>query len=231
MRLGVTIIIACALVLAGGGALAATPKRAVFTVTLAATLTKDWTVTRTAEGECDRTTGSTGHWKLTLRSTRPTRLVAIGPRRRGGRVRFGRGLVRSLAGRAQQTGSRTVVSRGPSCVLERRDCRGQRRSFRGAVARLASPARGKVRFGRIQRASAARSFRRDCPQEPGDVRSIRTDLSLADGPLSTGDVFDRNVPRFFVSGNTEQVTTIEGDLDGTVTERVRWTLSFTRVGR
>jgi hypothetical protein len=42
-------------------------------------------------------------------------------------------------------------------------------------------------------------------------------------------VFDRDVPRFFISGNTQQVTTLEGPYDGRVTERVRWTLTFTRV--
>jgi hypothetical protein len=42
-------------------------------------------------------------------------------------------------------------------------------------------------------------------------------------------VFDRDVPRFFISGNSRQVTTIEGPYDGRVTERVRWTLTFTRL--
>jgi hypothetical protein len=63
------------------------------------------------------------------------------------------------------------------------------------------------------------------------IRSIRADLPLATGPLDAGDVFDRNVPRWFVTGDTEQVTTIEGDVDGTVTERVRWRLNFTRLPR
>jgi hypothetical protein len=73
-----------------------------------------------------------------------------------------------------------------------------------------------------------RSLTAACGNEPADVRTIRTDLSLAEGPLAAADVFARNVPRFFVSGNTEQVTTLDGELEGTVTERVRWTLTFTR---
>jgi hypothetical protein len=58
---------------------------------------------------------------------------------------------------------------------------------------------------------------------------VRTDLPLATGPLDSADLFDRNVGRWFVTGDTEQVTTIEGAVDGRVTERVRWTLNFTRL--
>ena len=80
------------------------------------------------------------------------------------------------------------------------------------------------------RASPPRGrFRSGCPEEPVDIRAIRTDLALADAPLSSADVFDRDVPHFFVSVNTTQETTIEGDYDGRVTERVRWTLTFTRL--
>ena len=78
-------------------------------------------------------------------------------------------------------------------------------------------------------AAAARSFRPDCPEEPADIRAIRTDLAVADAPLSAADAFDRNVPRFFISGNSTLETTLEGDYDGKVTERVRWTLAFVRV--
>ena len=61
------------------------------------------------------------------------------------------------------------------------------------------------------------------------MRALRTDLRLADAPLSAADVFSRQVPRFFIGGNTTQETTIEGEYDGKVTEHVRWTLTFTRV--
>ncbi len=53
---------------------------------------------------------------------------------------------------------------------------------------------------------------------------------LADAPLSAADVFGRDVPRFYIRGNTTQETTIDGEYDGRVTERARWTLTFTRVG-
>jgi hypothetical protein len=232
MRLGVSFIVACALILAGGGAAAVAPKRAVFKVTLSATLTKDWRVSRTVEGDCDETTRSTGHWRLTLRTGRATRIVAIAPQRRGGRVRFSGAVVRSIVGAAQQTGSMIITSRGRSCVpVQRRNCPRERRSVTGASVPLMSPAAGKLRLGRLRRATAAWSFFGGCPEEPVEVRSLRSDLRLADAPLSTADVFARDIPRFFVSGRTEEVTTLEGDVDGTVTQRVRWTVNFTRVAR
>jgi hypothetical protein len=72
-------------------------------------------------------------------------------------------------------------------------------------------------------------LRGSCPDEPAEVRALRTDLRLAGAPLSAADVFSRKVPRFFISGNTTQETTIEGEYDGKVREHVRWALTFTRV--
>lgn len=219
--------------LAWGAAGAATPQRAAFQVTLTGTLTKDWTVARTVTAECDEVTTNAGHWKLTLASRRPTRIVTIGPSAPGRPLRISPNIVRSIAGSATQTGSVRMVTQGPRCVrsIRRSNCAGQRRSFRGATIRLTVPARGTARFARLQGASAARSFSGNCPEEPADIRSIRTDLNLADAPLSGADTFDRDVPRFFISGNIEQETKLEGDYDGTVVERVRWTLTFTRLAR
>jgi hypothetical protein len=195
-----------------------------------ATLTKDWTHVRVVEAECIEVTTHTGHWKLSLATRRPSTIVIAGSPTRG-RLRLPRAVVSSIAGQATQTGSRRLEVRGARCVREseRTPCPRRQRSFRGANARLTSPARGKARFAPLRGASAARSFRGTCPEQPPEIRSIRTDLALADAPLSTADVFDRDVPRFFISGNSRQVTTIEGPYDGRVTERVRWTLTFTRL--
>lgn len=230
-RFGVSMLVISALLLAWGVAGAATPQRAAFRVALTGTLTKDWTVTRTVQRDCQEVTTNTGHWRLTLATRRPSRIVMVRPSARGRPLRISPAVVGSIAGQASQTGSSRLEIRGPRCVREirRTDCARQSRSFRGATVRLTSPARGKARFAPLRGAAAARSFRRNCPEEPPDIRSIRTDLALADAPLSATDVFDRDVPRFFISGNTEQVTTIEGEYDGRVTERVRWTLTFTRL--
>jgi hypothetical protein len=230
-RFGVHLVGTCVLLLGWGVAGAATPQRAEFRVTLAATLTKDWTHTRIVAADCSQVTTHGGHWKLSLATRRPSRMVIARPASRGGALRLSSATVGSIAGQATQWGLRRFELRGPRCDrdVRRTSCSEQRRSFRGATARLTSPARGKARFAPLRGASAARAFRRTCPEEPPEIRSIRTDLGLADAPLAAADVFDRNVPRFFISGNTRQITTLEGPYDGRVTERVRWTLTFTRV--
>jgi hypothetical protein len=231
-RLGVSIVLSSVLVLAWGAAGAATSQRALFRVTLTGTLTKDWTVKRTVEGKCDEITTTTGRWRMTLATRHATGVVVFGPSRTGRPLRFSPGVVRAIAGTATQGGSREVVTQGPACersVLHA-DCVRKRVRFRNASARFWSPRRRTLRFGRLSGASAARSFRGTCPEQPPEIRSIRTELTLADAPISAADAFDRNVPRFFSRGNSTQETTLEGVYDGKVVERVRWTLTFTRLG-
>jgi len=222
------MVLACLACLAIGSAGASTTKRAVFSVKLTATLTKTWIATETVEGHCDQVTTSSGRWQLSLATSRPNRLVAIAPRGSAKSIRFSPAVIRSIAGEAQ-TAAATSEIRDPRCVrsVQRRDCGRQRRSISGARVRLSSTAGGRAGLGRLSGASAARTFS-GC-SEPSEVRSIRTDLDLAGAPISTADVFGRTVPGFFIHGDTEQVTTIEGGVEGRVTERVRWTLRFTRL--
>jgi len=233
-QIEVWVILGCVFLMGWGAAGAATPQRAVFSVTLTGNLTKDWTLTRTvADGECDKVTTTNGHWRLDLATRKSSRFVILGPSAPGRPLRVSSGVVRSIAGTASQSGLNRLATRGPRCVsaTQTRNCGSQRRSFRNATVRLASPARGVGRFGRLQGAAPARSFSGSCPEEPAEIRSIRTELTLADAPLTAADAFDRNVPRFFISGNTTQETTLEGEYNGKVTERVRWTLTFTRLKR
>ena len=227
---GVLVLLVCVVSLGWGAAGAATPQRAAFNVKLTGTLTKDWTVSRTVEGECTEVTTHTGQWRMTVGTRRQSRIVFTS-RGRGRRLGISPSLVRSIAGSATRGGSLLVTSRGPGCTgpIRRVRCAVRRADFRGASVRLTTPRAGLARFTALVGVSAARSIRGACPEEPADIRALRTDLRLADAPLSTADVFGRDVPRFFISGNTTQETTIEGAYDGKVTERVRWTLTFTRV--
>jgi len=231
LRLGVFAFFACILSSAGGAAYAAKPREAVFDVTLTATLTKSWTFTRVeTEAGCTRTTRGSGRWqaKITTRRAGRVRAVAAG----GGRVRFSGAALRALAGTASQTGSVRTTGTGdsPSCERATRTvrCARERRSFRGGSTSLTSPRRSVVRLGRLRGARGIRSFSSACLEEPADIRNIRTDLPLAPGPLDATDVFARDVARWFISGDSEQVTTLEGEVEGRVTERVRWTLNFRR---
>ena len=227
---GVLILLVCVVSLGWGAAGAGTPERAAFDVKLTGTLTKDWTVRRTVEGECTEVTTHAGQWRMSLGTGRHSRL-AFTSRGRGRRLGISPSLVRAIAGSATRGGSVLLTSGGPGCVASIRKvrCALSRVDFRGATVRLTTPRAGRARFAMLRGVSAARSFRRACPEEPADIRALRTDLRLADAPLSAADVFGRNVPRFFIRGNTTQETTIDGEYNGKVTERVRWTLTFTRV--
>jgi hypothetical protein len=227
---GVLVLLVCVVSLGWGAAGAATTQRAAFNVKLTATLTKDWTVSRTVEGECTEVTTHTGQWRMTLATRRRSR-IAFTSRGRGRRLGISPSLVRAIGGSATQGGSVLLTSRGPGCVgsIRKVRCALRRVAFRGAAVRLTTPRAGLARFTALGGVSAARSFRGSCPEEPANIRALRTDLRLADAPLSSADVFSRDVPRFFISGNTTQETTIEGEYDGKVTERVRWTLTFTRI--
>ena len=229
--MGSLVSLACLLVMAGGTAYAAKANDAVFRVTLTGTLTKQWTFTRVDEdddGTCTRTTRGSGRWEAKL-SAKPSRLRITAAR--AGKLRFS-GAVRAVAGTAVQWGTANVnAGGGPSCDRRSRSvrCSPQRRSFRGASSTVRTPRKGVMQLGPLRGAGSARAFPAACLEDAPDIRAIRTDLPLATAPIDTADVFGRNVPRFFASGNTEQVTTLEGDVEGRVTERVRWTLVFTRL--
>jgi hypothetical protein len=223
--------IACLLVSASGGALAAQDAGARFRVTLTANLTKTWNVT-SSEGEpgCVRTTKSSGRWqaRLAAKSVSRVRVVSAGR----GRVRFAGGTIKALAGTASQSGTNAVIGQGaPPCDRQTRTvrCNTQRRSFRRASTVLRNPRRGVLALARMKGADAVRTFSPQCPAEPPEVRSIRTDLPLATGPLDAPDFFRDDTPKFFVTGDSQQESTITGDLEGTVIERVRWRVTFTRI--
>ena len=230
LRVGSLSLVASLFMLAVGTAHAAQRDEARFNVTLTATLTKEWKFTRVEEeAGCTRTTRGSGRWQTTLATRRAATVRAIS--QTGGRVRFSGAVLRALTGKASQVGSFTTQATGePSCERVARSVRCPRegRGFRGASASFASPRSRVLQFGRLRGADSIR-FRSNCLDVPLDIRNLKTDLTLAPGPLDARDVFSRNVPRWFVTGDTEQVTTIEGDVTGRVTERVRWTLNFRRI--
>jgi hypothetical protein len=219
------------LVCASGSALAAKPKQARFRVTLTGTLTKTWAFTK-SEGEpgCVISTRGTGKWetKLATRQATRIRIVAVS----GGKLRFAGAPITTIAGAATRSATTAVNGQGsPPCERQSKtmQCAAQRRPFSGGWSGIATPRRGVLQLGRLRTAKAIRASGPPCPEEPADIRSIQTDLPLATGPISAGDAFNRNIARFFVTGDSQQQTTISGDIDGTVTERVRWTATFTRL--
>lgn len=227
LRLGVFALCACLLLLAGGIAHAAKPRTASFRVTLTATLTTQWTYTQSVdEGECARTTRGSGTMQLRLSGARAAAVRAVALR--GGKVRFtgriarlGGTVVRSASSTATTTGGRECDRR----PMANRCVRSAQR-VSNASSSIANPRKGVLQLTALRGVAAARPAA--CPSDPGDVASIRADLPLATGPLDAADVFDTGISRFFVRGDTTQVTTLEGPVEGRVTERVRWTLTFNR---
>jgi hypothetical protein len=232
LRLGVPLVL-CLLALAGSSAHAAKPRETAFRVTLTATLTKDWTFTRAEpEGACTKTTRGVGRWRASLSTRQSTRVRAFSAS--GGRVRFSGATLRAITGASTLSGTMTTSARGaPACARPATTvrCTPGRRSSRGLAVSFGSPRRGVLQFRALRGSGRIRTFATRCPEEPADIRAVRTDLPIATGPLDNADVFDPGVRRWFITGDSEQVTTIEGDVPGRVTERVRWRLVFTRIIR
>lgn len=229
LRLGVLALSACVALV--GAAHAAQQKQAVFRVTFTGTLTKEWTYTDVDNvADCVQIARGSGSTTTRLSMRRPVRIRASAAG--ATRVRFS-GSLTKIAGTVVRSGSRTVMTSG-DLPCERRTvsegrCSKRKASFRGASSAPRNPRRGILKLAPLRGARPARSP--ECPPEPRDVAVIRADLPLANGPLDVRDVFNRDIPRFFVSGNTTQETTLSGDLEGKVVERVRWTLVLTRVQR
>ena len=118
---GVLVLLVCVVSLGWGAAGAATPQRAAFKVKLTGTLTKDWTVSRTVEGECTEVTTHTGQWRMTLGTRRQSR-IAFTSWGRGRRLGISPSLVRAIAGSATRGGSVLVTSRGPGCTARSGRC-------------------------------------------------------------------------------------------------------------
>jgi hypothetical protein len=211
--------------------MASKPKQARFRVTMTATLTKSWNVASTeGEPDCTITRRTIGTWQARLATKGASTILVVAAG--GGRVRFSRGTIKALTGAGTQSGTNSVVGRGMGpCAKQTRTvrCGAQQRSVRGASTVLGSRRKGVLQLSSLRGAGALRSYTGDCPSQVAEVNAIRTDLPLATGPLDARDFFRRDIPRFFVAGDTQQETTISGDLDGTVTERVRWTVTFTRL--
>jgi len=231
LRLGVLPLLACLLAIAGGVAHAAQQKQAVFRVTLTGTLSKQWTYTQVENvNECVRVTRGSGSATTKLSMKKPVRIraTAVGATRVG----FA-GSLAKIAGSVVRSSSKTITMNG-DLPCERRTvsegrCARRKVTFGGASSSLRNPRKGILQLAPLRSARPARSP--ECPPEPPDIAAIRTDLPIATGPLDVKDVFGSDIPRFFISGDSTQETTLNGDLEGKVVERVRWTVVFTRLKR
>lgn len=216
-------LIGLLVILAGTAAAASAPRRAVFDVTLQATVTKDWnTVVDATEDGCSVSRRSVGRRTVTLHSARPSRVVVTFG---AGGASYSPGLVRSVTAAVRQTGTRELKVMAP--------CRA--RTVRSGCARMTrSTSGGRVRFFRSARneisfhSAALPGFATSCPTESTGVRSIRPGLQQAQGAIDEASLASARIRSQTSFGTSEVTSDLDGAETGRVVERVRWALTFTR---
>ena len=202
-----------------GAADAARPTRAAFDVTIRATVTKDWnTAVESKEGGCTVVRRSIGHRTVTLRSSRPTRVVV---RLRSGRASFSPSNVHFVTATVVQSGENRTRRAAPcGSGTERKRCRRTTRRAAGASFRFFRSVPDELSF----RPATLPTSGSRCPRESAAVRSNRPGLSDAEGQISEVALAGGAPQTAFASSEVE--TDLEGLESGRVVERVHWSLTF-----
>lgn len=211
-------------VLAATAAAASQPKRALFRVTVKATVTKSWnTVTQTTLDGCPAARRSVGRRTITLRSARPTPVVVTSGTNR---VFYSPPGVRFVTVRVAHTGSRTTQILAPCASRTIRSvCAPLRRSVSDWKTGFFRSGRNEVSF----RPKRLPSITSACPGESVDVREIEPGLEEAEGEVSERAFFNPRIGGQAAHGSVEVTTDLEGaEEEGRVVERVNWALTFTR---
>ena len=209
--------------LAGAAHGASQPKRVAFSVTLSATVTKDWnTVTESTENGCPTSVRSVGKRTVTLRSARPTTvLVTIG----GGRVSYSPAVVRNVNAGLTQSGSTTKTVGAPCrAQMSHSRCGHQRRALSGARFGFFRSARNEISF----HSARLPELSMPCPRESSAVHAIRASLQQAQGELSESVLMDPRTPNQTAVASADIETDLDAQEKGRVVEHVHWALTFAR---
>jgi hypothetical protein len=220
MKASCGFALVCVLAILAGAADAARPTQAAFDVTIRATVTKSWnTAVESTEDGCMVTRRSVGHRTVTLRSSRPTRIVVT---LRTGKASFSPSSIRFVTARVAQSGENSTRKEpcGSGTVRER--CRPVSRKVGGRSFRFFRSGRNTVSF----RSAALPGAGTTCPNESAAVRSIRPGLRDAQGQISEVALAGGTGQTAF--GSSEVVTDLQGAETGQVVERVNWSLTFAR---
>src|SRR5262245_54937357 len=201
-----------------GAADAARPTRAVFDVTIRATVTKDWNAAvESMEDGCNVVRRSVGHRTVTLRSSRPTRIVVT---LRSGKASFSPSAVRFVTAKVVQSGENSTRKEpcGSGTVRER--CRTVTRRAEGRSFRFFRSTRNTISF----RPATLPGARTSCPNESPAVREVRPALRDAGGQMAEAALARGIGQTAFASSVV--TTDLEGAETGQVVERVHWSLTF-----
>lgn len=207
--------------LAGTSDVGARPSAVSFSVTLQATVTKDWnTVTETTEEGCAVSHRWSGKRRIVLRSVTPTNVVVT---LKHGRASFRPSAVRFVRVDVKTTGALLTHIKAP-CVekIETKRCAAYRHVARGATLRFFRSRSNEISFHPARLPVEMRA----CPRESTAVRSIRPGLRDAQGTFSELGLSRGASQTAF--GSAEVTTELEGAATGRVVERVSWSLTFTR---
>jgi hypothetical protein len=209
--------------LAAGARDAAPAKRAVLKVSLSATVTKTWnTVTDTTLGGCDVSIHSIGARKVVLKSARPTRVVVTSS---GGRVAYSPSAVRFVRIEVSGSGSEATRFKAP-CKEQtvKNDCRRAHRVLTGGALRFFRSKRNEISFHRARLPEVAGT----CPWQSAQLRAIRPGLHQAEGELVEAALTNPRIAGQTASASAEVDSEFDEDEVGRASERVRWSLSFSR---
>jgi hypothetical protein len=214
-------VLAALLATVAGTADGALPQRAIFDVTLRATVAKSWnTVTESTEEGCTVFRRSIGRRTVTLRSVRPTPMVVS---LRSGKASFSPAAVRFVVVQVTQTGENRTRREAPcSTVTERVSCRPAKRRVSGGTFRFFRSARNEITFHSARLPAAGTS----CPRESAAVRAIRPGLRAAEGEIAEAGLVRQRPQTAF--GSAELTTDLEGAETGRIVERISWSLTFSR---
>ncbi len=193
-----------------------------FSVTLRGTVQQSADYKRQRpQGECQYV--YSGHWsnKLELHSARPTRLVVTS---RSGRLRFSPAVISALTGTRTTRGA--GVAEAPGCETVVSDCFQRAESFRGGRAAIGSPRRTVLALGPLHN----RQLRRPCGTAE-DVGGTKAGLELAVGRLTAAQLARAGRRPVVVTASYSESEDLEPPevTSGTLTTRVSWKLTFSRV--
>ena len=202
---------------------AAPARRAVLKVTLGASVTKRWnTVTHTTLNGCDVSIRSIGVRKATLRSKRPTKVVVTS---RARRVSYAPAAVEFVTVDVTGSGEQTTTYE-PPCQqpAEHIACARTRRHVSGAAFRFFRSKRNEISFRRARLPAGSGS----CPRQSATLRAILPGLHQAEGGISESSLTNLRVAGQTAIGSADVESDLDGDEEGRVTERIRWSMTFTR---
>jgi hypothetical protein len=220
MKASCGFALVCAIAVLVGAADAARPTQERFDVTISATVTKDWNAAvESTEDGCTVVRRSIGHRTVTLRSSRPTRIVVTV---RSGKASFSPSAVRFVTAKVAQTGENSTRKEpcGSRTVHER--CRPVSRRVEGRSFRFFRSRQNSISF----RSATLPGARTRCPNESTAVRAVRPALRDAGGRMAEA-ALTRGVGQTAFASSVV-TTDLEGAETGQVVERVHWSLTFAR---